>query len=61
MAAPYQHLSSSFLTEAVGKLDGVLGTGRSKTLPLKSTYLRIVCKYLKGDGSPQWTLFATFC
>jgi len=28
MAARYQHLSSSFLTEAVGKLDGVFGTVR---------------------------------
>jgi hypothetical protein len=25
MAARYQHLSASFLTEAVGKLDGVFG------------------------------------
>ena len=28
MAARYQHLSSSFLTEAVGKLDGGFGTVR---------------------------------
>ncbi len=28
MAARYQHLSSSFLTDAVGKLDGVFGTVR---------------------------------
>ena len=28
MAARYQHLSSSFLTEAVGKLDSVFGTVR---------------------------------
>ena len=28
MAARYQHLSSAFLTEAVGKLDSVFGTVR---------------------------------
>jgi integrase len=28
MAARYQHLSSSFLTDAVGKLDAVFGTVR---------------------------------
>jgi hypothetical protein len=28
MAARYQHLSSSFLTDAVGKLDGIFGTVR---------------------------------
>jgi integrase len=26
MASRYQHISSSFLTDAVGKLDGVFGT-----------------------------------
>ena len=40
MAARYQHLSSSFLTEAVGKLDSVFGRFVTKTLPLKTYSLK---------------------
>lgn len=38
LAARYQHLSSSFLTEAVGKLDSVFEAARYQDVPLK-TYL----------------------
>ena len=40
MAARYQHLSSSFLTEAVGKLDSVFEAVRYQDVPLKTYSLK---------------------
>jgi integrase len=62
MAARYQHLSSSFLTEAVGKLDGVFGTVRYQDVyRSKFTYLKSACKLLKRFGSAYGTRTRDLC
>ena len=61
MAARYQHLSSSFLTEAVGKLDGVFETVRYQDITAQIYLPEDSCKLLKRFGSAYGTRTRDLC